>query len=308
MTTPLLAQTAATFVIGVALMACLSLQAPTQYTSLRGAWNWGVAAQLTCFASSFSSCLASPEAPLLDQMWFWTGILVLCPLICALGAQRPASRVWVWFIVVPLVAVLGWPALTVISHWPELVPLRVQSPVLLSFCLVTLMGVGNYVGTRFTFPAVLAGMAVFFCLLPVTTLVELSPANRQFFRAAAGLLMGMAVLTAIRQGMREGSEESRFDRLWFDFRDMFGIVWSLRIQDRLNQTAEKEGWRCRLGPEGFEWDPRSLIHEREETEARLEHTLRWLLRRFVDPEWIETRLAPAAVSHCTGLPKLPEEA
>jgi hypothetical protein len=26
------------------------------------------------------------------------------------------------------------------------------------------------------------------------------------------------------------------------------------------------------------------------TEERIEHTFRWLLKRFVDPEWINTRL------------------
>ena len=96
---------------------------------------------------------------------------------------------------------------------------------------------------------------------------------------------------------------SKFDRLWFDFFDTFGIVWGRRIQDRFNFVAEKEDWPSRLDLHGLNEatatnrDSRSSNPEHQqrlfgqgETNSRMEHVFRWLLRRFVDPEWIDQRL------------------
>ena len=106
---------------------------------------------------------------------------------------------------------------------------------------------------------------------------------------------------------------TRFDRLWFDFFDLFGIVWGRRIQDRVNDIANLEQLPARLELDGFVWpqastksnlpvardgevsltnQPMSIQQERDRAavEARIEHILRWLLRRFVDASWIDSRL------------------
>ena len=107
--------------------------------------------------------------------------------------------------------------------------------------------------------------------------------------------------------------QNRFDRLWFDFFDTFGIVWGRRIQDRVNFIASKENWPSRLELDGFVWSDESepvipgvgiesanLQNLQQDTqhqdtnvtriESRVEYTFRWLLRRFVDPAWIDERL------------------
>jgi len=275
---------------GLALGVTLCLGSPLRRTSLTAAWKWGIAAEFAWFLTSIVTAFASPGAPILDQGRLWTAILTVCPLIAALGARRPASRVWGWFIVLPLMAVLGWPAFTVMSDWPELAPLKVQTPICIGFALVMVMGVGNYVGTRFSGPALLAGLATILCILPLSTRSPLGLESAVYFQASAEILFAAAVFMAIRQGLRNGTEESPFDRLWFDFRDTFGIVWSVRIQERLNETAEKESWNSRLGPTGFDWQSAISTEQRQETLVRMQHALRWHLRRFVDPEWIDERL------------------
>lgn len=297
MTVSYLFQIAAAALTGMALLVCCCLGSPLRQTSLTEAWKWGLAAECAWFFSCTIAVCATVGSPLLDQMWLWTAILTLCPLIAALGARRPVTRVWSWFIILPLLAVLGWPGFTVMSSWPALAPLKVQAPVCVGFALVTVMGVGNYVGTRYTVPAMLAGLAVMLCLIPLTTLMTVSLQLTQFLRAAAGLLFAGGVLSAVRQGLREGSEESAFDRLWFDFRDTFGIVWSIRIQERINETAEREAWGSRLGPDGFDWKPGASPEQRQKTISRMEHTVRWHLRRFVDPVWIDERLNSPANSN-----------
>src|SRR5207248_1708172 len=42
------------------------------------------------------------------------------------------------------------------------------------------------------------------------------------------------------------------DRVWRDFRDLFGIVWARRIQERFNDEARKQGLPLRLGIDGLE--------------------------------------------------------
>jgi hypothetical protein len=87
----------------------------------------------------------------------------------------------------------------------------------------------------------------------------------------------------------------RFDRLWSDFRRQFGLVWSQRIRDSFNETARKSGWPVLLAPAGFLANPGEGTRHfgDERTLGEMEHCLRWLLRRFVDPEWIDRRLHPA---------------
>ncbi|WP_437225214.1 hypothetical protein SH661x_003964 [Planctomicrobium sp. SH661] len=290
MTLLFLSQIAVATLLALSLLATLTLGNPVTQTSLTPAWRWGQAAQFAWFLSSTAAAASSPGSPLMDQAWLWTAILTLCPLIAVLGARRPATRVWSWFIILPLIAVLGWPGLTVFSNWPSIPPLRIQAPVCIGFGLVTVMGVGNYLGTRYSLPAVLAGLAVALCLAPLTTFWQVPPPTAAMMRVAAGMVLVSGIGFAIRQGLREGTEESPYDRLWFDFRDTFGIVWSIRIQERINQIAEKENWSSRLGPNGFEWNLQMPVESRTVTETRMDHALRWHLRRFVDPEWIDERV------------------
>jgi hypothetical protein len=92
---------------------------------------------------------------------------------------------------------------------------------------------------------------------------------------------------------RRNEPSYRFDRIWFDFLDQFGIVWARRIQDRINEMARREKWSVRLELDGFVDDQAILISTRSvdpAIETRIEHTTRWLLRRFVDTTWIDARI------------------
>jgi hypothetical protein len=59
----------------------------------------------------------------------------------------------------------------------------------------------------------------------------------------------------------------------------------------VNETAINEQWPARLEFHGLVWhDPDTAAITRDAALARFDHTIRWLLRRFVDPEWIDERL------------------
>ncbi len=278
------------FLCGGIRITYISFKANT-IAVLSPAFLWGFFAILFwCVALLTSLSVNHINLAWQDQTWYWSAILACCPLISVLGAKRPTSRVWNWFIILPLIAVLGWPALTVLIRYPDLVALKIQAPVYLGFALVLVMGIGNYMGSRYGMSAFLLGVAVALSLWPTSSSYSGTVDSAIRLRGIAAFICGIAVLHAYRQSIRPSLEDSGYDKLWFDFRDAFGIVWSIRIQDRINQTAEKETWCVRLGTEGFIWEEDAPSDKRDLSEERLTHTLHWLLRRFVDSKWIDERL------------------
>jgi hypothetical protein len=260
-------------------------------TTLLVGWAWAIAALFAWTAVWILDVLAgSVGSGTADQLWYFVAVLGLCPLVSILGARRPISRAWPWFVLCPLVLVLSWPALLDWQATSRGRPLELEEPAILGFFLVLLMGAGNYLGTRHGATAVLAAAALALLVAPLTVGFPQERLSRESARELATICLGAAGAFAllIRTG---GRFADRFERLWYDFRNDYGIVWAKRIQDRVNMEAEKEGWSVRLTPHGFDSEhvPEPRLSPAE-TEARVEHTLRWLLRRFVNDEWIETRL------------------
>jgi hypothetical protein len=128
--------------------------------------------------------------------------------------------------------------------------------------------------------------------------VPMSAAAPQFFpeRRIARFLASLGILLAIAEMSRRprpavNAVISRFDVQWFDFMDSFGMVWAKRVMDRVNESARHEKWSLQLDVCGFVPNGEPATPEEEvRTNERIEHTFRWLLKRFVDPEWINTRL------------------
>jgi hypothetical protein len=192
-----------------------------------------------------------------------------------------------------------------------------ENPQLVAFCLILIMGIGNYCGTRHTMTALLYTAAV---LGIVVSLSEIAPgwlAERFATRFWCSCLMIVAI--AIQLTSQRPRATTALDQLWFDFFDTFGIVWGRRIQDRVNFQANKEGLPIRLELDGFESsNPKTIARDLQvrlsiesnkterpiapdqdgsiNTEERLEQILRWLLRRFVDPGWIDKRLNSSSKS------------
>jgi hypothetical protein len=246
-----------------------------------------------------------------DHAWYASTVLALCPPIAVLGSRRPGTRVWAGFILFPMLLALGWPIGALWLQGSELRGLQLETPQLVAFCLVLVMGVGNYFGTRFT----LSGLIYFGSALAMAVSSSaVCPGwlnDRTVTRFWCTAFMALAVI--LTKTLMRPATSSKFDRLWFDFFDAFGIVWGRRIQDRVNFIAEKERLPVRLELEGFIWTDTShqdpiterftvqplpisqrdaglKLFTKAEVEARIEHILRWLLRRFVDPAWINGRL------------------
>ena len=278
--------------LGFLLLQARSRLAPT---TLLTAWWWMAAVWLLWGLTAVWLTAGSPSREMTAQLLYWTGIVALCPGIAVLGAKRPGSRVWNLFILIPLLLVLGWPAVTV---WrldgPRL--FAAEIPVLVGLLLVLVMGTGNYLGTRFGGAALAYGLAVVALIAPATVLFAKAGGKPSIATPYAVFLLattflGLSGLLAWRAVRRPPMCERGTARLWADFREAFGIVWSRRLQDRLNQEGSRENWTAVVGPLGLEWPPETTpdADQRLRVDRRFEHHLHWLLRRFVDRIWIEDR-------------------
>lgn len=107
-----------------------------------------------------------------DQLWYGVSVVALCPWIAVLGAQRPGVRVWNAFVLIPLIAVLMWPAATLWFRGHVPADFRLELPMVIGYGLVLVMGAGNYLGTAFAPAATLVIASQILLLVPATPLVS----------------------------------------------------------------------------------------------------------------------------------------
>ncbi|MGD9856193.1 MAG: hypothetical protein AB7U20_14715 [Planctomycetaceae bacterium] len=281
----------ATGIIAIVIAAAVigSAGGELRTTALLSAWYWTLTAALFWLATGIGTGISSGSSSLGELLWFATALLSLCPPIAVLGARRPGAGPWTWFVLIPLLAVLGWPALTV---WSPGTPLRApqwEGPQLIGCGLVLCMGAGNYMGTKFWPSACLYAAAVCLMVAPLSSPAPdwLSP---RAGRTVAACLIGSAAVLAYWTRSFGPQNDPALDRLWRGYRNTFGIVWARRLQDRLNAAAQQQQWPVRATPTGFDWDADVPPEIRLETTAQIEQSLRWMLRRFVTVEWIDQRL------------------
>jgi len=261
-----------------------------RFTTLTVAWTCAFASMLVWTVVWWATMLMPvPQQGIADRLWYAVSVFMLCPLIAVLGARRPGSRIWTWFVLVPLILVLGLPALTAWNHNFQVSPLRVEEPALIGYTLVLIMGTGNYFGTRYAMPSFCLAVSLMLLVMPLSAVVPSAFPDAEHARIWATIGISAAIVCASWLARRRSTSPEPVDRLWIDFRDSFGIVWAKRIQDRVNQRAVQENWPVRLEMHGLVWAQKDCDPLLKPTD-RVEHTIRWLLRRFVDPEWIEQRL------------------
>ena len=263
-------------------------------TTLVAPWYWAIVTLLAVSASEVAIGIHADTGPPA-----WAGVLrfvaaasTFCPVMAVLGAKRPQDRPW-QFIVFSLWVTLVMPAGQAWLMHPgqELVVHGVRAWFLLALIVVTAL---NGLPTRFWISVVL------YCLAQITLFAEHLPLVRICLGTAgavAGLSLIVAAVALVGAGIpRRGHAARPLDRLWLDFRNMFGAAWGLRVAQRINALATRNGWNITLRWSGF-CPSAEAGHDREmsqdmspETTESLHKSLKNILRRFVSPEWIAIRL------------------
>ncbi len=281
---------------------------PTRGTTLRAAWWWSVAAVV---AVSLTDAATGETAGASAR--FAAAILTFCPAITVFGAKRPQDRAWQW-IVLAFWGILSLPAAEALVFNPNEPP---HPHSVWSWFLMGLIVVGcaNYLFTRYWVSGLAVAAAQ--CVLLHAYLPFSGGGSGPMPGAGLAMLMGAILLPAV--GLpRRAKPRGSLDRLWRDFRDQYGVVWGLRIAERINASARLFNWPVRLEWDGFR-NVAPVVVERSpdrstapteglqapaenitqqatplaltpQQSAELDQAFRTLLRRFVSPEWIERRL------------------
>jgi hypothetical protein len=255
-------------------------------TTLVSPWAWSVAALLSVAGAEIVIGLNSS----ISLNWrmglrYAAAMATFTPIMALLGAKRPQDRGW-QFIVFSLWAILALPSF----EWLLFGEIKELHPARLWFLLI-LVGIGalNGIATRrwLASACYAAGQGVLIAPFLSTTVASLPDSSAPLL----GLVL-IAVSFALPMRARGASEG--LDRVWFDFRDAYGLVWSLRVAERMNTSAAMYAWPVQLAWQGFrnrEPDAGKVI-----VPQVVEESLRTLLRRFVSAEWIDARInAPSDV-------------
>ncbi|MDG2385310.1 MAG: hypothetical protein P8N76_26810 [Pirellulaceae bacterium] len=245
---------------------------------------------LSLLVVSFTETAIGWLAPPSASTWrYLASISTLCPTMAVLGAKRPQDRGW-QFIVASLWLVLALPAAqdlafaggTVFSLHPTW-----------EWFLLLLIAIGcsNQLPTRFGIATLLVTAAQI--VLLGGQLPFLQSWNWQRWHWLALPMITGAIALAWLQ-TRKQRTASGWDQVWTDFRDQFGTVWALRVMERMNHATRMHDWKARLSWRGFlatEHSGETPNPTQQKLDKEMEVSFRTLLRRFVSPAWIDSRLA-----------------
>jgi hypothetical protein len=232
-------------------------------------------------------CLASSRAgsdSLVIALRFAAAVSTFCPFVARLGAKRPQHKAW-HFVVFTLWLVLASPAAESVVLRPGQM-LDVDGARSWFLAVLILVGLFDRILTRFAGTALLAASGQSLLLAAYLPLPTAVAEHTQVYWLGVALIT-LSVLFESFRLPRRNVDTLGMDALWLDFRDDFGTLWGIRVIERLNAAAELNGWDVRLGWSGFR-RPDSAQHE--ELPEAFVVALRNLLRRFVGPEWIASRI------------------
>jgi len=227
----------------------------------------------------------------------------LCPIIAILGAKRPQDRAW-QLIVTSFWLIAVWPVTQGALLYPE-DPIQIPIFWRWLYGAALVVEVVNYLTTIFCAAVVLAvcGQALLISVFWAGLRRPLSADDMlPAVLLAAAATISASLLWQWRNARRTASN-STWDRLWLDFRDDFGLLWAMRMLERVNSLARAASADVVLGWRGF-YRP-SVAGKPSQSVAscgplvdgelaKIEPGIRNLLRRFVSDAWIDQRLRSAA--------------
>lgn len=250
-------------------------------TTLVAPWVWASISLVTLTAVELCLTLVGDPPPAwAPAARYAAAVSTFTPIMALLGAKRPQDRGWQW-IVASLWAILCQPA----AEWSLFGGMVEIHPARFWFQMILVaVGATNGVGTRNWLASALYCGGQVLLLLPFHSADPAIAASSAAFWGLAGIFLSLVSVTATGAAQRE--REPALDRVWLDFRDEFGVVWALRIMERVNASARMYDWPVQLTWQGL----RDRESAQTDVPPLVEESIRTLLRRFVSAEWIDERL------------------
>jgi hypothetical protein len=230
--------------------------------SLRHAVLWFAAAWLGWFTAFLIPSFELPPAP-----WRYLALcLTACALVAVLGARQPGMGAWN-FVVAGLLAILSLPLVEQPWSSPQC---HLDEPRTLFLAGILAVGILNYLPTRWVLVSAAGG------LWAGTELWRLVQAPEAGPSIVMAILFAALVWSACD---RKPEAAGEFDALWLAFRDSYGLVWGLRVEEQFNHAAQHAGLPVRLKWNGVVTVANAAIDEHVRQEAL--RTLEAVLKRFV---------------------------
>lgn len=271
--------TLAFVVMGVGLLP--KLRRLTEGTTLRDVLLWASLAYVGLLAGEFWDELHAGAST--DAVRFAACCLQLCPAMALLGVRRPHHRAWnVVVVSLWIVAVLP-----VGNEWLGR-PLTLHVARQWFMLAILVLGICNYLPTVFMVPVlVVGGLEV---ALLSGYLTQVMPAGLQFPDLSLPLLLLSMLFGGwwIGLGLPDRSARSVIDRVWLDFRDLYGGLWALRVQERVNAVAQQNRWPLRLTWGGIRHEATAAPMQND-LEQAVATTMVGIMRRFVSDPWLAAR-------------------
>jgi hypothetical protein len=270
-------------------------------TALRPALVWGFLA-LALGLLAQSAALTQPVAsgrPLAERFTYLSVLALLAALGSVLNARMPGGKAWAGLMVL-LVVVFLIPWLedqTRLRRATFLTPLHLDAPWSIFYGLLVAVALTNYLPTRFGWASAAGG------ILFILEYLALSPSPWPASRRAViwlwiGWTMALALALARLSARRAPEARSNCERLWFWFRDNWGVVWALRVLERFNRAAEVSHWPVRLTWFGLVPLSGEAAALPAPSPEELETTFRNLMKRFAESRRLDevTGQSPSASS------------
>ncbi len=218
---------------------------------------------------------------------YLAAITVVAPFVALLGAKRPQHIAWQW-IVASLIALLAFQDL---RSW-SIAGAKPSPHTAWQWLLAALlmMQLCNYLPTRYATAALLASAGQC-CVLAGS--FSFFPNVPQWSFSVGVVMICFAVVWAAFLTRRWRPSAGAWQDAWLEFRDLFGVLWALRVCQRVNGViADQTPWRLSwtgISP-GSPLAESSPVHEPLVDDAEpLQRTLRSVLARFVSPAWFTRR-------------------
>jgi hypothetical protein len=218
-------------------------------TALLPAIAW---AALTIAIALISQVIALTEPfetgrPGAGQVVYLSSLAAFATLISVLNARTPGGGAWaILMAMLVVVFLVPWLEGSGLARegggWDRL---RLTPPWTIFYGLLVIAGVTNFAPTRFGSSALLLAIGFGIEYAGLTQL-EWSHATRGRLWSAVPLCWASAAWLADVDSLRPPSAAPGLCRLWAWFRNGWGVVWALRVQERFNRTAELSHWPIRL--------------------------------------------------------------
>jgi hypothetical protein len=232
----------------------------------------------------------------------------LCPTVALFGAKRPQNRAW-QLIVLAFWFVLALPAIqSLLMHRGE--PLDLHEIWKWFLAALILAGAINYLPTRYGIAALLVAASQVLLFWQHLPWLPRFPGEAAML-GLVPLFIGIAVAYwKTRTASKRLAPYHGWNRTWLDFRDFYGVVWALRVMERVNSLPASRESAIRLNWEGFFEVKQAVGNDSckvvsddlatpigmgigpasPEAVTPLDLGLRSLLRRFVSKQWLDARL------------------